>query len=162
MLALQGQATNRHVGTAPVLAVLWRRSILERVRPLVAPVAEGGKKSADRDIGAFPELVVGARRRAPAGAVVDVVANVHRVVIGFRASIRIRLRIGLDVVDAAAVIVIGSAYKQSNFLGFAKALADSAAHLVHRAAANDRRVSADPVKSGCRHFARSLGYKVYG
>src|ERR1035438_10185198 len=150
MLALQGQATNRHVGTAPVLAVLWRRSILERVRPLVAPVAEGGKKYADRDIGAFPELVVGARRRAPAGAVVDVVANVHRVVIGFRASIRIRLRIGLDIIDATSLEVVGSAEQQAEFLGRAKSLADRPTHLVNFTAGYDRRVSSDPVKSGDR------------
>src|SRR5579859_6700904 len=169
MVTLQGQTPNCEVRTAPVLAVgrvslTWLRWIIQagvnqREYPLVAPVTKRGEKSPQRDIGPFAELVIGAASRSPAGAIVDIVAEVHAVIVWSRAASG---RHGLKIVDAATVVVVRAADQHSPLLVRAKAASDCAATLLHGTPTNNRSVPDNTIESNSRRLAGSLGHQIDG
>ncbi len=67
----------------------------------------------------------------------------------------------LDIVNAAAVVVISAAHQNAELLIREEPPADGAAHLVDFAAADDRCISADAVKSDCWGIAGRFGHQVY-
>lgn len=131
--------------------------VVHGVDPLVAPVAESREEGADGDSGAFGEFVVGRTRCTPAAAVIDVVAEVVAGVMRGRAS---RGGHGLDIVDAAAVVVVGKSGQSSQPVIGEEAFADGCAALVNIAAADDVSVATDAIEGDGRRVGCGLGDQV--
>ena len=115
------------------------------------PQLRNVEESPEINVRSFSELVVCAACESPAGTVVDVVAQVDRVVVRNRQTTLGRWRIvcdgvngrrRLDIVNAPTIPVIGGAEENPELFLCAETLADSTAELVDTTTANDRRVSA--------------------
>ena len=87
-----------------------------------------------------PEFVVERAAKSVASAFVPVLSEVHAVVIRDRET-RIRLR--LNIVNPAAVVVVGKAKQRAELFICAETLTDRSGGLAHIASSDDRRVSPD-------------------
>src|SRR5262249_42904197 len=121
VLAAGHQAADSKVRTTPILAGFENCAIVQRVNPLVAPIAERGIQTTQVDAGTFTEFVIRASSESPPRTVVLVVAQINAVIVRSHAVCTGRR---LNVIDAAAVPVICPAKQYSQLFVCAKALAD--------------------------------------
>src|SRR5689334_15569265 len=94
----------------PVDARFGYIPVIERIHPLLTPVPKGRVEAAREQIRPVADTVIRTAREAPSRAVVHVVAKVDAVVM--RRHTRHR-RGRFDVVDAAAVPVVGAAEEKA-------------------------------------------------
>jgi hypothetical protein len=114
---------------------------VDGIGPLVAPVLEVGEDEVSGQAGVIVELVIGAHGAAPAQALVAILAHIDGVVIRRGAAIGVQVRLRLNVVVSAPVVIVAGARDHAPALGDAEALAHRKVHKAHVAAVLDWRIA---------------------
>src|SRR5580658_1132460 len=106
-------------------AEFWRTAIVQRVDPLVSIILEVGTEVMQVEPrGWVLQFVIQRTAEAIAFALISVLPNVHAA-IAWDGCI---IKAGLDIVNAAAVIVVAAGKQRSEALVASKALAHRAGH----------------------------------
>src|ERR1700683_858943 len=106
-------------------AEFWRTAIVQRVDPLVSIILEIGTEVMQVEArGGVLQFVIQRTAEAVAFALISVLPNVHAAIAWDGRVIKARL----DIVNAAAVIVVAAGEQRSEALVVSKALAHGAGH----------------------------------
>ena len=114
-----------------------RRASVGRRVPLVAVVLQVGQNAAQVEVRRIIQLVVGAATKSFAGAVVAILTDGIVVVERRRERRKCRVDGRLDVVDAAAVVVVAGAHEEAELLGGSESFAEGEIELIVATAAEN-------------------------
>ena len=161
MIAIEIQGADGEIRPPQGFIVTWGLIRVDFVIPLVAPVLEIRQHEMQRNRGMLAHLVIQRARSAPAQPVIAVLAQRNLVEIRYGGSIRVEDRVGLNVVNAATVVVILGTPDQAPALGRPEAHSGGCVHFADVTGIQNRRIAHGCFNTEIRLHTRRFGDEIH-